>query len=657
MRRLVGFLTAMMLATAGVGAEDVSVDQLLEIIGQKEDLSEKTKMENWGVYYVYTRSDLEKMQAHNLRDVLKSTFPFGYLENRYGFPDPYALPSRAPFNSSSLRIFIDNQEIVSPHYGSGIILYGDMDIDFVDHIEVYIGNPLFEYSTEPAFAIIKLYSKVAQKDEGSKVGVRAGSYGTVATYGYTTHEMENGWSYLAYASLEDEKRKRYEHEGASLNRDRKTAHLFGSLYNENHHILLDAFRQERGMFVGLSYSGTPDLNRQKPEYLHLGYDGKVGDFSFLLTTDVHNASTDFTDRYPERIKALNAYLERLYEEGSLSKRVVVPYDYHNHFDSEAVTAAVKYRKRWGANRLVVGGEYRFKHFKYDRIELNGVALDTSDDKRQQRISTLFLEDQYSLQDNLIFTVGGIYSYVTNSRSPQDDALHGWRIGLTYADARWTSKTIFNHMEESLDPFLVGNSAFLVDATDPMPQTRLTMFLQDLKYRVDRYELEGVYSYSWATDVLLPNREGKLYPYSDKIKTTTLFFRGAVEYRTVDKFEAIGAYTVYDNLPVSLGEPRIDQYSLTLRSFNTVGPVDIFNELLYFRRTGEGRSAYDYSLGAIYHYSADLTFSIKGTNLLDRAREGSYFVYRLDAPDTAQVPTVLEYPTIDRSVLFSVEYTF
>jgi len=149
-----------------LSADESEIDDLLNSISAKDDLSQKTKLENAGISYVYTREDIQRMQAHSLKDILKSAYPFSYSENNYGLPDPYTMGVNIPFMSSSMRVYIDDQEITPGLYGSGMIIYGDMDVDFIDHIEIYSGNPTFEFSIEPAFTIIKLYSKNAQRDGG-----------------------------------------------------------------------------------------------------------------------------------------------------------------------------------------------------------------------------------------------------------------------------------------------------------------------------------------------------------------------------------------------------------------------------------------------------------------------------------------------------------
>ena len=118
-------------------------DELLIDIELKNDLSQKTKKANNGIVTVITRSDLNMMNAKHLRDILKTT-EIGYNISRYGLVDPN-MKGFSPFASSNIRVYIDNQEISSSLYGSGLTILGDIDLGFVDHIEIYTANPSFEF--------------------------------------------------------------------------------------------------------------------------------------------------------------------------------------------------------------------------------------------------------------------------------------------------------------------------------------------------------------------------------------------------------------------------------------------------------------------------------------------------------------------------------
>jgi vitamin B12 transporter len=151
----VSFLISLLTPFAHANSD---LDNLLNIYATKSDLSKKTKKENSGNLILFTRKDLEIMQAKTLVDVLKSNPFIRYRVSRYNVPDPLNNGESSPVNSNNIRIFIDEQEMTSASYGSGFPLIGDIDLGFVDHIEIYSFAPSFEYTTERRiFATMELF--------------------------------------------------------------------------------------------------------------------------------------------------------------------------------------------------------------------------------------------------------------------------------------------------------------------------------------------------------------------------------------------------------------------------------------------------------------------------------------------------------------------
>ena len=635
-------LLTSMLSSLILNAENLdilNIDNLLLDIENKTDLSAKTKLENGGISYIYTREDLQKMQAHNLKDILKSTYPFGYSENNFGISDPFAMQTSTPFMSSKIKIYIDNQEMSTGVYGSGLVIYGKMDIDFVDHIEVYAGNPTFEFSTEPAFTIIKLYSRVAQKDEGSKVNIGIGSYGTKEISGYTTSTLNNGWSYFAYASAIDKKRKKYTSYGSSLSKDKKNAHIFGTLSKDNHHLIIDAIDSNEDSFMAVSVFATPNKSTLKNNYLHIGYDTKFENLTFLLTFDKMDTKTAFEDMNTMSIKYVNSTYNKN-----------IPYSFNTDVKSEVYTAGLNYDIKTESNKLVLGMKYRAKHFRFDTIHMNGVEFIRSGHSRQ-KTSTVFAENQYSFSENKIFTSGISYSQVRNNYSNQDDDLLGYRFGFTYTNDSLVSKTTASHIETSLDPYMV-NSSYLNNPFSVVPIEEQDVFMQNFKYKKQSSEYEFIASYMRIKNKLLPNPlTGLLSAYNKDLKIVGGILRYTREYRTYDKLEVTLGMNRMRNLPMM---NTMFQYSSIVRNFNTIGKFDIFNEVLYYRDNKDKRNYFDYTAGIIYHFTNDLSFSLKGINIFNKARPSNYM--RVN-PMTFKMDNPLKISPIDKQFILRMEYTF
>lgn len=617
--------------------DETNIDGLLKDIEVKTDLSSKTKMENGGISYIYTRNMLDNMQAHNLKDVLKSTYPFKYKENVFGLPDSYATRVATPTMSSSLRIYIDNQEISAGLYGGSMILYGDMDIDFVDHIEVYSGNPTYEFSTEPTFVIIKMYTKNAQKDAGSKISLSGGSRGSSSVNFYNTDELDNGWSYFLYGSNTNAKREKYESLNTQLSRDKKTTHILAKLYNENNQILLDMFTMDKDAFIGYSLDATPLENTIGVDYLHLGYDGKNKNFDYVLSYERMNTQSHFKDN--------TSFIPQIIT--SLDMRSI----------SDVYTAGLTYHYNTQYNELLVGAKYKYKHFDYRKLDINHMAYPKTGNTNQI-LSTFFIENQYSIKKNLILTTGANYIRVRNNHSAQKDDLYNARVGLTYTTDNFVSKTTFSHLEVSLDPFLVNSAIYLAYPNQCTPKSKQDFFMQDFKYIFGKNDFELIAGYLQVKDQLLPIADptnpkvGLMAAYDKDIKIASALIRYKRSYNRYDNIEFSFEYGNIANLPMM--SRHIQEYNTMVRTMNHYDKFDFFNEVLYSSNNIEKKDYFDYTAGIRYHPTEDLTFSLKGTNLLDKAKTTKY--YRLDTT-TFRPLSPLEISPIDRQITFRVEYTF
>ena len=120
---------------------------------------------------------------------------------------------------------------------------------------------------------------------------------------------------------------------------------------------------------------------------------------------------------------------------------------------------------------------------------------------------------------------------------------------------------------------------------------------------------------------------------------------------MDKLELSLGINDGTNIPY-IGNLR--EQTATIKNFNIYKNFDFFNELIYYKNDNNKDNSYDYNLAISYHYTDDLVFSIKGINILDKARKINYTV--LDIENMPNVENIA-IPSIDRKVLLTMEYTF
>lgn len=637
MRRLGLTFIIMMYGVLTLNAEE-SLDHLLDTFVHNSDLSEKTRLQNAGNVIVYTREELDMMQANNLKDVLKSLPTMNYRENRLGIADPSYIIQDLPFNSNGIRIYIDDQEVTSSSYGSGLFLIGDIEIGFVDHIEVYSMNPAFEYSTEPAKYLIKLYSKVAARDKGSKAVFRYGSRGTNQQT-LQSAEVNENFSHYAFLSRVDDQRFEHDSFDKTLSKDKKRYYLFSTLSSENHHLQLQYMDNERDFFIGRTSDARPNIAENRTNYLHLGYGYK----------GIENLKVNVT-----------------YEKG-ISKTVLSNDQALFRLDANDRGITIDTQYQWNDledNALTVGGKLRHKRFITDQLEYNGFMFPHVDYDTQV-IKTLYLEDHYTLSTNWLFTLGAQMNKVNNNADVEDQDLWLARIGLIYSDENLVSKTFIHRSEYLIEPYLYTTTGFIVNPSlEPELVRNVT---HEFQYKKDAYESHLVFGHSQMNNTV------------EKVSNGTVRNTPNILYQSFVYADMKYQFDLYNSLYSSVSYVKnknfddvddFDQYKATLRLLNRCDTFDLFNELIYYHDTlnqtdyfqlasgSDGVRHYlDYSVGITYHYGERLTFALKGENLLNNAYDDYYGRGGRDQSGNWVFYETLYASPIDQRVYLSMEYLF
>lgn len=606
---------------------DESFNSLLKQYQVKSDLSNQTKIENSGQVIVFTRKDIENMQARNLRDILK-TLPLAYYnESRYGLPDSMYKGLTVPFNSNNFRIYIDNQEITTASYGSGIVFMGDINLEFVDHIEVYLVNPSFEFSTEPSRYVLKLYSKIAYRDSGNKLMMSYGIRGFNQLSFYNSDELDK-FSYFAYFSRLDDKRDKIENGDSMLSRNQTRYQSFISLYNDKHKLQIQAVTANRDMFLGASLDGTPEDSYADYNYYHIGYENKL--FNIVYETgDIYSFLSDDNNFYCiDRTTCYNKMQYKVKE---------------NIFTLEA-----KYKFDLDKNDILVGVKYRNKQFKDDIWKLNDIDMPKSLYDTQD-IYTLFYEHNYYQKENSIFNLGVQYSNIKNNADVKDDTIFLARVGNTYnIDNQFFFKTFFYRTSYVIEPYIYNS---MYKSSNGLSPEILTSFIENIKYKNSNKSMDFVVGFVKIDNLFIQNANSDIVNSEDSYDNLFAYF----EYRYDFNLRNFITFRVSKSRVFEVRDENMDMESLYLRSSNEINKIQIFNEFNIKKNTMVSNKFYvDYSAGIKYRYSKSLYFSIKGENILNNAYETSYIALN---PQTYQFLPPVSATPIDRKAYVSVEYMF
>jgi len=605
-----------------------NVDSILQEYNQKNALSQKTIDENKGHLVLFTRDRLEKMHAKTLKDVFKTTPVIYYHENRYGLPDPLTTGAFESYKSNFIRIYVDGVEITQGWMGSGVMLYGDVNIDFVDHIEFYYLTPSFETSVEPAYLTVFLYSKDPKRDSGGKLDLAGGSRGYNSqsiSYG----EQKEDFSYMVNFSHTNAKRETIDNGTATpLSRDFERTQLFSYVKTEDQIFHLQVMKKNTDSLAGMSWDATPLVSEIDYLNVHMDYGIDFSEhwraqFAYdWLKTDMVQA-----DELPLAWRdALGANI------------------FNGEYKNSTYTAELTYKETIGNNRITAGIKGRYKEL--DSFKKDGQDALTSP-FTSEKIASVFFQDQYALSDQQLLTLGISYNNISRNGGVEDDSLLQLRLGYLYTNDHWSYKAYLYRTQFALEP--LARYLDLPTYQDVAPHTALGI-TQEVSYTNKKQRIRLLLHMMQDEDSLLQDRINGL---GDNTKYFTTILDYNYNFNIDNKMDLQLYYAHYKDI---FNADELEDISGYLSFTNTYENFDFHNGLVWHRNSLDWKNYFDLTSSVSWNIDEDLTLTLKGENLLDKAKETNLYRIDITTPTPTQL-SPLHISPIDQRITLELEYLF
>ena len=604
------------------------IDTLLDQYKSESELSKKTKDENAGHLIVFTRDDLERMQVETLKDVLKSTRFFRYLENRVGEPD---MLNADPvlYSSKSIRVYLNDNELVLPVTGSGFLLFGNMDMDFIDHVEIYEGFPSFEFAIEPATVVIKLYTKIAQRDAGSRIKALVGSHSSHKENIYTAGFTENNIAYFAYANHKENKRDTYEVDSQTVKRDQKINQFYASFEKNKNRVELHALTNNNDAFLGIVPYAVPQTAKVKHRFINASFSTKSADETLSFRASYIYSDGQYDAEYSPALPAMFGGYSTFSQKNK----------------TDTLTLVTKKKFTFDIHTLSVGLQYRYKKFSFDEITKDSVPSPEQQEYDKENIYSLFVEDLISLSQSDLLGLSVMQQHYNRNRDMKNETVSQLRISYVHSKDKWVAKTFLSRQEFIPEPYMTA--AVHVGNPNLRPEIYAAA-TQEVSYKNRETLSKVVFGYGNTKRFLIPDNLGVM---QNSQKDLDIYYASAefnYFFRKKDKLVLQADYTkIYGT---DLHED-VKHYNYLIRMLNTVKKFDIFNELIINKGFENLDTGYDYSAGIKYRATPDFHVSVKGENIFNAGLTRKYY-YNI-YPQSKQ----LEVPVIEQKFILSMEYLF
>ncbi len=637
---LIGFMAVLSLSQT-INAQDINT--LLSSLAVKDDLSAHTKKENAGYLIVFTRQDLDRMKTRSLKELINKIPFMRYNEDSRGLSAPYFQPYQSN-NPSRVRVYINNREVLSPIFGNGLQILGQIDLAYIDHVEVYIGLPSYEISIEPAAMVIKAYTKTGKRENTSVLGVSGGSYGTSDTYGYTAKDMDD-FSYFVYGNHRNLKREKLYNEGSLLSRDKDTNDFYAQLTTAVSRFELQAIKGNMDNFIANSWNMTPKDSDTDFTYLYAGYNFTSPDKSLKVNINYSYATYDYFDSSNSPL-GLNPIAVYPFYAPFYTNRIKM----HEYMLDTQITKKLNFDK----SSLLFGLRNRYKKFISDMRTRDGVEVPLGSSCNYENIISVYEEFDYMLNEKnrLIFSSSVDKYYEGGGVS--GETIYGVRLGHIYHNSGYTQKSFLFYGKFRPTPYQL-----LINDSLPFASVDLE---SEKSYAIST---KSIWKYNALTTSLLfartvldkfiyydPTR-GSYQNSSDKYTFDSVSYKNSYALNVSDKVE-FNAWISFEDF----GKNSIDRYETKyggyIALFKKFGKIDTYNAITYRDGYDNLSAGWNYDLTLSYPYSKHLSLFVKGENLFKDALKTNY--YRLN-PLTTQVTTLSNVSVYDRTVWLGMEYEF
>ncbi|QOP44815.1 TonB-dependent receptor plug domain-containing protein [Sulfurimonas paralvinellae] len=615
-------------------AEDLS--SLLKNYKTDSDLSKFTKHDSAGIVEVYTRQDLEKMQVHNLQDILQ-TIPGIHLLRATNNLTLLAPSSTSKMPLTYTRLYINDHEMSSSSFGSALLIWGNMPVEYIDHIEVYKATSSLEFGNENAAFIIRLYTKNAKRDSGSKVRLMADNKGSYDTNFYTASEIDNDISYFAYANVADTKRKKYYNiyngQRYTYDSDTNNYNLYGSLEYKKSHLEVGANQKEDNDFLGRGIHRTPDGGELDAYHYYIHFTQEFeNELKLQLSYDRLSYTRNYED--PNGIHIANAPLIN---------------SYTLRFNDDIFNICVEKHLDYKHNKVMLGAFYKYKEFaaKGDFHDTTYSYAHKNNFSNGLNLYSIYGEDDYDISNTLrvLASLKGDFFRYNKDIKTQNEFVA--RAGIIKKLEDLQLKAFYTRGYVPLGFYQIYNPENLPYRANPQIDTPKTdIYTLSMKYKKQNYET----SFEVAQ---METSNNLVYDY-----TTTNGWKNVSQTARQTLYQL--NYTYFFNLQNKLlinltyGENNTDikqssPFGCLIRSYNAYKKFDFYNEFNY--KNGYSYSSYsvdaslDWTAAVKYHHTKDLSFGLRGENILDQGYEQVY-------SGVSQ-----KFPVRDQKVWLNMEYLF
>ncbi len=660
MKRAVAFLFSVFFILSVFSSYGGTLSSLLGRYTQLGDLSQKTKKESAGNVIVFTRADLDRMKVKSVGELIQYIPFIRYNEDENGLINityaPYQYGTFVP-----IVVYLNDKEVYAPFFVSGMQILSGIDMDYIDHVEVYLGVPTYDIGIHSSLYVIKLYTKKGFRENSTVVGSYYGTYHTNNQYIYSGKGTENN-NYFLYFDRSHLNRKRAHYTSPvgntyTFSKNSDNYYFYGELDKGNLKLYGENLWASKDNYICQSWDLTTKRAHSYFNYLSGGgeYLSNDGTFKINAYYSYFVVKSDHKSEHPIGLV--------------VSPPLILTYNnFYTKVWGDVLDTNVEKRLRLHNNELLLGFFGRYKHYHFDKYKTYIPYIKGNVDLYVPRFNKeylydFYMEEKYLINPRNLFVFSSKIERHMPNGGVRNFTLFGLKGGYIYNGNNITLKGFVAYKSNPISSYLLFRQK--LDGESRVSPSRTLVYTVEANYK------KGNSSY----DVLLVRDENRKFiyfngHYNNYDKDFALNGVSLTYKYNFDPFNKIvlnGWYVRADNVP-ALHEKLSDVKNLMgsmegkdanffggyISLFNRFGNFSLFNSLSYRGIFNDNRPSFNLCSTITYNPKDRLTIYLKGINLLNRGVTTTYIAVN---PLTGKVSTLNHVQPIDRTVWVGVEYSF
>lgn len=613
-------------------------------LAASNEIAKKTKKESLGHLITYTQQDLNMMNAKVLKDILK-TLPKISMQTNFLGSSNLTYAGNPNSISTSMRVYINDQEVSSVDTLSPWLLFADYPLDHISHIEFYYGESTVQLGNEPAKLTAKLYTKKPYTVSG---GIVRSSYSTrdsnSQSFVYADEFKDSSLLVMLNSTKVNNPIYFMNNEAIKNNSNNQYGYF---TFKKNNYNLSGGFSQiKKDDFLSLAFDATPDYSKttREEKYIEISKnfnnsDGKIylsynqSDKDSLTKNEDGILLIPIIDlsNIPSTIpKYINADLTyKKYDFGISNK-----FNKNNH--SLFLAAAIKHK------------ESKVNHVNI--IYLNDTINNNTNITRikNETIYSILSEYSYYINDsNLLITNFKYDNYQKTGTVHSFDFITP-RIG--YISTLNKNVSIKFFATKTFTPPSMFELNFASKQYNDLNNEEKDIYTFETAYEDDKQNFSLFLNYLKIRDMIILDYYKAGYVNYDGnfiAKGFSLRYKRHINHN--NKFDI--NYYSYINSAKTYGSPRTGG---TFKAYQMYGDFSFYEEVIYkqgyeYSNKLKIKDSYNLSLGLKYQASKNLEFDFKANNILDDDMN----VVHTNYADSS----LFTIPNSTRSYTVSIKWTF